>query len=66
MALREMYRILRKAGSFICSFPVDQNIEFVDEDQDITTEEGRLMRFGQNDHKRVFGVKADTLYRCVK
>ncbi len=58
-ALKEMYRILRPGGTFICSFPMDPEIEFVDEELSVQTEEERLERFGQNDHKRVFGMKAD-------
>ena len=58
-ALREMYRILRPGGSFICSFPMDPKIELLDEDPAIQTEEERIRCFGQNDHKRVFGMKAD-------
>ena len=58
-ALREMYRILRKGGKLICSFPMDPKVELLDEDPSVDTEAGRLERFGQNDHKRVFGMKAD-------
>ena len=59
LALSEMYRILKHGGSFICSFPMDPKIELLDEDPCVTTPEERLRRFGQNDHKRVFGMKAD-------
>ena len=58
-ALRELYRIIRKGGKLICSFPMDPKVELLDEDPSVDTEEGRLARFGQNDHKRVFGMKAD-------
>lgn len=58
-ALKEMHRILRPGGSFICSFPMDPKVELLDEDPSVQTEEGRLKRFGQYDHKRVFGMKAD-------
>lgn len=58
-ALKEMYRILRPGGSFICSFPMDPTIELLDEDPAIQTKEERVRRFGQNDHLRVFGMKAD-------
>ena len=61
LALREMYRILRSSGSFICSFPMDPAIELVDEDPNIQTAEERFLRFGQDDHKRVFGMKAEQL-----
>lgn len=58
-ALKEMYRILRPGGSFICSFPMDPNVELLDEDPSVRTEQDRIRRFGQNDHQRVFGMKAD-------
>jgi len=58
-SLREVYRILRVGGSFICSFPMDPTIELIDEDPTVLTPEERLLRFGQADHKRVFGMKAD-------
>ena len=58
-ALKEIHRILRPGGSFICSFPMDPMIEFLDEDPHIQTDEERRRRFGQTDHKRVFGMKAD-------
>ena len=61
LALREMYRILRIGGSFICSFPMDPKIELVDEDPSVETPEERFIRFGQHDHKRIFGMKADRL-----
>ena len=58
-ALKEMYRILRPNGCFICSFPMDPKVELLDEEEEPLTPEERLRRFGQNDHKRVFGMKAD-------
>ena len=60
-ALKEMYRILRSSGSFICSFPMDPKVEFIDEDPSVQTPEERFRRFGQDDHKRVFGMKANQL-----
>lgn len=60
-ALREMYRVLRSKGIFICSFPMDPKIEFLDEDMTIVTNEERLRRFGQIDHKRVFGMKSERI-----
>lgn len=59
LALKEMYRTLRPSGSFICSFPMDLKIELLDEEDTPLTPEERMRRFGQNDHKRVFGMKAD-------
>lgn len=58
-ALKEVHRILRQNGFFICSFPMDPSIELLDEEEEPLPEEERLQRFGQNDHKRVFGMKAD-------
>ena len=60
-ALSELHRILRKDGSLICSFPMDPAIELVDEDPSVRTPEGRVERFGQHDHMRVFGMGADRL-----
>lgn len=62
-ALEELYRILKPGGHLICSFPIDPNIEIVDEadpSKNLTQEEC-LQRFGQADHLRVFGMKADLL-----
>ena len=60
-ALKEVYRILKPGGIFICSFPMDPNVEIMDEDPCVQTDEERYFRYGQIDHKRVFGVKADQL-----
>ena len=60
-ALKEIHRILRPDGLFICSFPMDPKVETLDEDESIKTDEMRLARYGQNDHKRLFGLKADHL-----
>jgi len=38
---------------------MDPNVELLDEDPSVQTEEERVRRFGQNDHKRVFGMNAD-------
>ena len=57
-ALIEIKRILRKDGLFICSFPVNPAIDLVDEDSSVTTEQGRLRRYGQSDHIRLFGINA--------
>ena len=58
-ALGEMYRILKPGGSFICSFPMDPKVELLAEEEKPLSAEERIRRFGQNDHKRVFGMKAD-------
>ena len=54
-ALKEMYRILVPDGLFICSFPMDPKVELIDEEEKPLSEQERLHRFGQNDHKRVLG-----------
>ena len=59
IALAEIWRILRKGGLLICSFPMDPKVELLDEDPSLTTIEERFRRFGQDDHKRVFGMKAE-------
>ena len=41
-ALKEVKRILRKNGMFICSFPMDQNVEVVDEAPDVHTDAERI------------------------
>ena len=62
-ALLEMKRIIRPGGFFICSFPVNPNIDLVDEDKSVTTEAERLKRYGQSDHVRLFGINADRFMR---
>ena len=61
VALKEVWRILRQGGLFICSFPMDHDLEGVDEDPSIQTDTERIKRFGQADHKRVFGMNAGEL-----
>lgn len=62
-ALKELYRILRRGGNLICSFPMDPTVELLEEDPDVLTDKERLQRFGQTDHKRVFGMKSDQFLR---
>jgi len=60
-ALRELYRILRSDGVLICSFPMDPEIDEVEEESAPLSREERIRRFGQYDHNRVFGRSADRL-----
>lgn len=59
--LREVRRIMKKDGFFICSFPMDPKVELLDEDPSVKTKEDRYQHYGQKDHKRVFGMNADRL-----
>ena len=60
-ALKEVYRIMKPGGNFICSFPMDPKVSLLDEDPDMETDKERIERFGQFDHKRVFGMQADQI-----
>ncbi|MCI0562693.1 MAG: methyltransferase domain-containing protein, partial [Nitrososphaera sp.] len=54
-AMRELFRVLRPGGWAILQTPVDLNLSATYEDADITSTEGRLRAFGQNDHVRCYG-----------
>ena len=54
VALSELHRVLRKGGSLVISFPVDETLDQTREDKNASEEE-RLKFFGQNDHLRLFG-----------
>ena len=60
-ALAEIRRILRPDGILLCSFPMSMDVDFVDEDPRVVTEDHRLRRFGQSDHVRLFGRDAAKL-----
>ena len=62
-ALLEVKRILSLGGIFICSFPMDPHIDLVDEEDGELDPETRIKRFGQHDHKRVFGMRAEELLK---
>ena len=53
-ALSELNRVLRQNGTLIISFPIDQNLDNVNE-QETKTPEERIKAFGQYDHIRLFG-----------
>ena len=54
-ALSELHRILAQDGILILSFPVDNKLETIIEDDTVITPEDRIKHFGQHDHLRVFG-----------
>ena len=57
-ALEELHRILRPGGHLICSFPMDPKVLLLDEEKEELSPTERIHRFGQYDHKRIFGMKA--------
>jgi SAM-dependent methyltransferase len=54
-ALAELQRVLRPGGWAAIMLPVDRTVETTFEDPAVTTPEGRLERFGQVDHVRLYG-----------
>ena len=54
-AFSELKRVLKPNGKLIISFPICTDI-LTYEDASITTEEGRLKAFGQEDHVRLYGT----------
>ena len=53
-ALSELYRVLRKGGRLIISFPIDERLDGTREDKNAKPED-KIKLFGQNDHLRLFG-----------
>lgn len=64
-ALMELNRILKKGGMIILSFPVDLTYETVDEDPNVVSDADRLKKYGQADHKRVFGRDSKELLENI-
>jgi hypothetical protein len=54
--MREICRVLKPGGYGILSVPQKDNLERTIEDPSITDSEQRLLRFGQNDHLRIYGA----------
>jgi ubiquinone/menaquinone biosynthesis C-methylase UbiE len=52
-AMQEVFRILKKGGWAILQVPILKETTY--EDPDITSPEGRLEAFGQQDHVRAYG-----------
>ena len=53
--------MLRPGGLLVVSFPVDPRLPTVDEDPAVADAAGRVARFGQHDHLRVFGADSSEL-----
>lgn len=55
LALREIYRVMRKGGWGVILSPIDTEREETFEDDTITDEAERTRIFGQYDHRRIYG-----------
>ncbi|MCF2948122.1 methyltransferase domain-containing protein [Paraglaciecola aquimarina] len=56
LAMTEVLRVLKKhTGKAILQVPISLNLERTFEDSKVTTDEGRLEVFGQEDHVRIYG-----------
>lgn len=64
-ALDELHRILVPEGLLVCSFPIDPTLDTLHEDPSVTSEEERILQFGQCDHLRVFGRDSAQLLKEV-
>ena len=64
-ALSELYRVLKPDGRGIIMAPINPNISETIEDSTVTTKEGRIRHFGQEDHLRLF-AKKDFMNRIEK
>lgn len=56
LAMREMYRVMRKGGWGVMLSPVDLSLDKTFEDDSITDPEERTRIFGQYDHRRNYGL----------
>lgn len=54
-AARELSRILRPNGILLCMVPIIEGWATTFENPSITTNEGRMLYFGQDDHVRFYG-----------
>jgi predicted SAM-dependent methyltransferase len=54
-AMGELYRVLKHGGWGVVLVPIDYSSETTVEDVKVVTPVERLMRFGQDDHVRIYG-----------
>ena len=62
-ALKEIYRVLKKNGTLICTFPYLEDMSETYEDSTKVSKEERIEAFGQYDHCRIFGRD---IYEVIK
>ena len=54
-AIKEIYRVLKNNGKAILQVPISFKIDKTFEDSRVTSPKQREIKFGQNDHVRVYG-----------
>jgi SAM-dependent methyltransferase len=64
-AMAELRRVLRPGGLALVMVPRDPRRATTYEDHSITTPEGRLVAFGQDDHVRVYGLDFEDRLRAA-
>jgi len=62
-AMKEIYRVLASDGIAIISVPMGDDV--TDEDLSINTPAGRLEKYGQHDHVRLYGFDIQNRLRSV-
>lgn len=55
LAMKELYRVLKKGGTLIAQVPLDENRKETYENEAITDPKERSRIFGQYDHVRIYG-----------
>ncbi len=55
LAIREIYRVLKRGGHAILQVPISYGLKTTIEDTEITSHEERLKKFGHKDHVRIYG-----------
>ena len=55
-AMKELFRVLNLNGTAIVQVPINQNSKKTFEDNSITDKKERIIKFGQYDHVRIYGL----------